>query len=310
MSVFIETLFQNQDLKAFVLVILLNAFSTQILAQVDIDSLTQWLVSQLKTLTLPFEYLCIGMANIVNKVMPERKIQELLTFLKQERSLVRAYAWVLKGLIIKSDQLGYEELDDWISLLRQPDICDTVIDGMTLILEDFPNGALQTKLFYKQRFFSTCLPKLLKSYSEYPQEELVHIKAICSLMKGIPAHFMEKQLDTLIPIFFKALQFEDPSVLLSALYGFNLMKQESPKKLEEYIEIVVPRFLKLLSQQPSLSIRVEVVKFIGDLPKVLDYSWLHPYKSSVCQVLGQTLDDHKRVVRKAAADARMKWYLM
>jgi hypothetical protein len=309
-DLFINTKFKSEDVKAFTLVLILNSFSPELLSQMESQILVDFLVSQLKTTTLPLEYINIGLANLVNKMLIESQTGELLSFLKHDPSLIKSYVWVLKGLIIKSSQLGYDELDYLISLLEHPNVSDSVIDGMSLILTEPTNETFQMKLFYKQRFFSTCLPKLLESYSKYPNQELVYIKAICSLLKEVPPHFMEKELDKLIPIFFKALQLEDSTVLLSALYGFNLMKQESPKKLEEYIETVIPRFLKLLSKQNPLSIRLEVVKFIGDLPHVLEYSWLHPYKRSVCQVLGQTLNDHKRIVRKAAADARMKWYLM
>jgi hypothetical protein len=52
------------------------------------------------------------------------------------------------------------------------------------------------------------------------------------------------------------------------------------------------------------------IRLIGTFPGKIEYSILTIYKSSVLLALEKSLDDHKRVVRREAAIARGKWYMM
>lgn len=45
------------------------------------------------------------------------------------------------------------------------------------------------------------------------------------------------------------------------------------------------------------------------LPAHIGYSTLHPQKAMVLKELGLAVDDAKKVVRRAAVEARGKWYL-
>lgn len=52
------------------------------------------------------------------------------------------------------------------------------------------------------------------------------------------------------------------------------------------------------------------VELLGKFPTCIKYSLLHPVKEKVLKGLGAVVCDRKRAVRKAAGNARLKWYLM
>jgi len=60
----------------------------------------------------------------------------------------------------------------------------------------------------------------------------------------------------------------------------------------------------------SKAVRTKSVMLIGTIPSHFKYSILHPLKPTVIKSLGKIVDDRKRIVRKSAANARLKWYLM
>ena len=52
------------------------------------------------------------------------------------------------------------------------------------------------------------------------------------------------------------------------------------------------------------------IRLVGSFPGTIEYSILSIYKTSVLASLEKSLNDHKRLVRKEAAVARGKWFMM
>ena len=52
------------------------------------------------------------------------------------------------------------------------------------------------------------------------------------------------------------------------------------------------------------------IRLIGSFPGKIEFSILSIYKTNVLAALEKSLDDHKRLVRKEAATARGKWFMM
>jgi DNA repair/transcription protein MET18/MMS19 len=109
-----------------------------------------------------------------------------------------------------------------------------------------------------------------------------------------------------------SLRFPDAKLKKSTLDTFLVIIQERPLLFAENISSIIPQLLKLTKHEPGndAHVRQTALKILGVLTKTVEYSIIAPHKSHVLKVLGLVLGDHKRVVRKEAANTRGKWSLL
>jgi DNA repair/transcription protein MET18/MMS19 len=93
---------------------------------------------------------------------------------------------------------------------------------------------------------------------------------------------------------------------------FEIIIQNKPELFAENISTMIPHLLKLSKHEPGndVHVRQSAVKILGIFTSSIEYSILSPHKSNVLKTLGHVLGDHKRVVRKEAANTRAKWALL
>jgi DNA repair/transcription protein MET18/MMS19 len=98
----------------------------------------------------------------------------------------------------------------------------------------------------------------------------------------------------------------------STLDTFEIIIHDKPELFAENISTMIPQLLKLSKHEPGndVHVRQAALKILGLFAKSIEYSILAPHKSHVLKSLGHVLEDHKRVVRKEAANTRAKWHLL
>lgn len=116
----------------------------------------------------------------------------------------------------------------------------------------------------------------------------------------------------------KSLQSTDSPLKQATLDTFSLMVHESPSIITQHIFTVINCLISLFAPSNSNSaltgndphVRVKALHLMGTLPGKIEFSVLVPYKKIVLDSLLKSLDDHKRVVRREAANTRGKWFLL
>jgi DNA repair/transcription protein MET18/MMS19 len=109
-----------------------------------------------------------------------------------------------------------------------------------------------------------------------------------------------------------SLRYADPKLKKSTLDTFLIIIQERPILFADNVSSIIPQLLKLTKHEPGNDARVRqaALKILGLLTKAVEYSIIAPHKPHVLKALGLALGDHKRVVRKEAANTRGKWSLL
>lgn len=109
---------------------------------------------------------------------------------------------------------------------------------------------------------------------------------------------------------------------------YNLIK-DNKELMEQYLEVFLPRFLKLAKFKPDLvsvfyytlflnvlntfffqKIRVISLKCLQLYVYNFPLYKLIPHKQNVTNCLMECLDDHKRIVRQQAVETRSAWILL
>ena len=142
-----------------------------------------------------------------------------------------------------------------------------------------------------------------------------------------------------LPLLLEALGSKESDVKQSALSGLLAVFSDSPNSLSEHVPTLLPLLLTLTADKRSMvSVKhtqqtsivmiatgdsQECSAMLGEfvhsssscgitpvLPTALFYyhiMQIYPYRHTVLRSLSPCLDDHKRIVRRAAVDARAKW---
>ena len=136
----------------------------------------------------------------------------------------------------------------------------------------------------------------------------------------------------LFPLLLKSLVFNDAALKLATLEVIQVLMKDSSQIIAEHISSVVPSLLKMtipkdpqgaehsivsdfvfsapiLYSSLNQTIRIKACETIGLLKSTLEYAVLHPYRVQVIKQLLVPCDDHKRLVRKAAANSRNIWMM-
>lgn len=117
---------------------------------------------------------------------------------------------IAKGLIVRSDQRGYDAVDNILSLMNDPELGQDAAAALGVIAEESdrvlskenfsvirvsPDGlsilsctyVVPLQLLYKQRFFSSLLPKLVAAYKAASgADQAVYLTALSHLLHHIP----------------------------------------------------------------------------------------------------------------------------
>ncbi|GAA5933513.1 Met18p [Sporobolomyces koalae] len=246
---------------------------------------------------------------------------------------LRVWTWVVKGLVVRSDETGYSMVQDLLTLFQDPVLARPAAKLLGTIAQD--NDKVLTKensavirLLYRQRFFTFLLPKLVDAHAQRQQgeegtggDQAVYLIALSNLLQHLPKQLTLTELPKLLPLLITSLDLPDPNLRSNVIDTLGILVREVPETLEPSISSIALKTLKSAttsSSSPngpdpnspgSVKLRLSCLQFLGTLPAHIPYLTLHPQKTVILKSLGQAIDDPRRDVRRAAVECRSKWFL-
>ncbi|GAA5902120.1 hypothetical protein JCM8208_002481 [Rhodotorula glutinis] len=238
------------------------------------------------------------------------------------RTALRVWIWVAKGLIVRSDARGYAMVERVLALFHDETLGRTAAASLGAIAEE-KDGVLGKdnfaviRLLYKQRFFTFLLPKLVGSCKEATGPgQTVYLAALSSLLQHLPKQLALTELPKLVPLLITSLDLPDAALRANVLDALSTLVAEVPAELDNAISGIVAKVLRGLSGETATAqgraavhLRLSSLAFLSVLPAHIPYLSLHGQKATVLKELGRAIDDPRRDVRRAAVDARSRWFL-
>ncbi|GAA6059776.1 hypothetical protein JCM10212_001984 [Sporobolomyces blumeae] len=251
---------------------------------------------------------------------------------------LRVWIWIAKALVVRSDSLGYEMVEDVIDLFSDPDLGKSAAEQLAVVAEDSDKVLSKdnfsvVRLLYKQRFFTFLLPKLVEAHKSHQErqrqgstsspgtaDQAVYLVALSGLLQHLPKQLALTELPKLVPLLITSLDLPSPSLQANVIDTLGILVREVPSQLEPSIHSITAKVLKAAvgldqrggkvtaSGPEATTLRVSSLEFLALLPSHIPYLSLHPQKALVLRQLGLALDDPRRQVRRAAVECRSRWY--
>lgn len=238
-------------------------------------------------------------------------------------SALMIFIWVIKGLALRSHQLGLAFGTQLASMLASNErrLARRAAEGFGIILSEMEEGPLSKssyaniKLLNRQRFFNHCMPLLVKGFNdsrEATESKHHHLTALSHLLGNIPRPVLLNELPPLLPLLLHSLSVPDSELRAATVKTFEIAASEAPKVVSEHIGTLIPRLLPLTRPDNIniMKVRVSALRCLARIPETVRYDQLHPYKQSVIRDLLKTLDDPKRLVRQEAVVCRNRWFML
>ncbi|KAM0750891.1 hypothetical protein T439DRAFT_325940 [Meredithblackwellia eburnea MCA 4105] len=235
------------------------------------------------------------------------------------RAALRSWAWIAKGLVVRSDQRGYDAVEKILQLFHDPVLGREAASTLGVIADEgdrimSKENFAVIRLLYKQRFFAFLLPKLVQGHkSALGEDQLVYLVALSSVLVHIPKQIAITELPKLMPLLVTALDLPDANLRANVIDTLGVLAKEVSSQLELSVGNIALKVLRDVVEnatvQGAVKLRLSSLAFLGLLPATVPYSTLHPHKATILRQLGQAIDDPRRDVRRAAVDCRSKWFL-
>ncbi|XP_046850704.1 MMS19 nucleotide excision repair protein homolog isoform X2 [Xenia sp. Carnegie-2017] len=269
------------------------------------------------------------LAGLINRIQDENEVdvevgkclEKLDPLLEKDRTedekwrATISLIWISKALLIRGHNLGLKLVDKLLKLFDDQVIGQCAADGFYVVMLDSDDVMVNAsyanmKLMYKQRIFVQVSPLLTNLFhSSRKETKHLYLCALSHIMNGLPKQVLLSEIPTLFPLLVQSLSCDESSIQLSTLKTFYSLTHELPTVLSQYVTSLVPRYLHLARNAPSLQMRSMSLKCLGVLT-VLPYHELYPYKNQIIKSLSKCLDDPKRLVRKEAVLCRNEWFLL
>ncbi|CAK6961747.1 MMS19 nucleotide excision repair protein homolog [Scomber scombrus] len=295
----------------------------------QIDRLLSELEEMSYTCSHPLSYTSAAkcFAGLVNKrpqgdsldSLIQRTMKRICSELDSTSSSVRYQAftlmiWVAKALLLRYHPLFTALTDKLFSLLDDADLGPMAADSFSLLMSDSADilnrGChADTRIMYRQRFFSENSAKLVQGFNAAPQEKKPnYLKALSNIVNKLPKQVQVTELPALLSLLLEALSCPDQGVQLSTLSCLEPVLIDPPPALIQQLEALVSRLLALTSS-PAMDVRIVSLRCIHALSRFPVHEIL-PFRARVLRALARPLDDKKRMVRSEAVQARGEWFLI
>ncbi|XP_041829818.1 MMS19 nucleotide excision repair protein homolog isoform X2 [Melanotaenia boesemani] len=222
--------------------------------------------------------------------------------------------WVAKALLLRYHPLFTALTDKIFSLLDDTDLGPMAADSFLLLMSDSADVLNRScnadvRIMYRQRFFSENSAKLVQGFNAAPQEKKPnYLKALSNIVNKLPKQVQVTELPALLSLLLEALTCPDQGVQLSTLSCLEPVLINPPQVLIQQLEALVKRLLALICS-PVMNVRIASIRCIHALSHFPAHEVL-PFRARVLRTLAQPLDDKKRLVRRAAVQARGEWFLL
>ncbi|KAL5531709.1 hypothetical protein ACEPAG_4586 [Sanghuangporus baumii] len=238
--------------------------------------------------------------------------------IERRRHAIQSWLWIGKALILLNSPSLVNFIDSLFSVFGDRDVgwdaaraVGEIARGGDDVLTKSNHATI--RILYAQKYFKTVLPKILLDLreSDQSQRQKANLVALSTLISSLPKTVYANELPTLMPFLIRGLDLPDSEIRMSIINTFTAVASGGAHgPTQEHASTLVLIVLKnaLSQERSSTSLRVAALKYLAVLPKAVRYDVLHPLKATVVRELGKALDDPKRVVRKAAVDARAAWF--
>ncbi|XP_011641202.1 MMS19 nucleotide excision repair protein homolog isoform X2 [Pogonomyrmex barbatus] len=218
--------------------------------------------------------------------------------------------WMTKALVMRGHAKFQKFLETLTYLLTQNEIGQFVGEHYQILVSKYediliPENFCNVKIFYKQRVFEYLLRQNVNFTNSIRQNYLI---AFVHLLEQIPKKLLFLHLTELVPLLIESLSLNDERLVLWTLTSFKLLLDTKHDVFSDNIQCVIPRLMHL-STHRIMSVRIaalECLTHYAKYPTIL----INPYKQSILDKLGTVIDDRKRLVRKAAVEARTRWFIV
>jgi len=236
---------------------------------------------------------------------------------EKQKALLNLWCWTSKALVMRSHKLGFELAERLVSLLKSKiEIAKEVAERVNIVAgesTDILNKESHAviKFLYKQRLFTQLKPLIVSGFSEAETENKPsYLIALSGLLLNIPKQVLLGEIKSLVGMLLQSLSVNNAQLKLSTLNIFAELVASSPEIIKDHLTSIIPLLIALSQnkdQNPAV-VRETALKTLSQIG-TLNYIWIHPFKDEVVKSVSTALDDHKRVVRKAAVLCRTTWFL-
>ncbi|RPD59070.1 ARM repeat-containing protein [Lentinus tigrinus ALCF2SS1-7] len=235
------------------------------------------------------------------------------------RNAILTYKWLTKALLVRGHARAMQNVDRLFELFDDEhvswDAARAVgkVPGTDKVLTKRHHAVL--RILYAQKYCNAVLPRIIEGAKASPQSPRhnAYLVALAALIKSVPKSTYAHEMPSLMPLLLRGLDLPDNEIrasVIDTLHAAALSSERDDAIIAEHASSLVSTMVKnsLVSQMPSVRVRVAALRYLAVLPSVVRYDVLHPQKATVIRELAKALDDPKRVVRSEAVEARTNWF--
>ena len=256
-------------------------------------------------------------ASILNKTSkPENYSTALLDEFRSKETLndheKEQVIWATKALALRS----YPKLKDWINLIIKHVLNgdEKLADGIGNIVRNRDEDAFlcYNEFAFKlarQKIFSLTKSRLIEGYSS--SKSSIHLKALIIQLPHVPRFVLASEMAALLPILKNCLGSENhPELVLAALASVkDVLENDVQSFAQDLIPSLLPLWLEIASSNSTpMEVKIKALECIKIASK-METKDLMMHKKQVMSHLNVALDNKKRLVRKAAVEAKNAWCL-
>ncbi|XP_071561201.1 MMS19 nucleotide excision repair protein-like isoform X2 [Temnothorax nylanderi] len=230
--------------------------------------------------------------------------------IKLKQRTVNFQIWMTKALVMRGYAKSQYFLENLTHLLTHNEIGQFIGEQYQILVskhEDIliTENFCDVKIFYKQRVFEYLLQQNINFASAMRHNYLI---ALVHLLEQMPEELLFLHLTELVPLLIESLSLSNEHLVLWTLTSFKLLLDTKHDVFSDNLQCVIPRLMQL-STHRIMGVRIAALECLAHYTS---YSTIliNPYKQSVLDKLGVLIDDRKRLVRKAAVETRIRWYLV
>ncbi|KAI8996433.1 ARM repeat-containing protein [Trametes punicea] len=298
-----------------------------------LNDLLQWTVDQSEN-ALQREAIVHATSTIVNK--HAEKLEHFLSIsvtqfwdtqisnaeatVQALRNAIMTFTWLTKALLVRGHPTAMTNVDRLFELFDDGNVSwDAAraigrIPGPDKVLTKRNHAVI--KILYAQKYCNSVLPRIIEgAKTSQSTRQSAFLVTLAALIKSVPKSTYEHQMPSLMSLLLRGLDLPDNEIRASVIdilqaAAASGWKEKDNTLVAEHASSLVSTMLKnsIVSNMPSVRVRVAALRFLATLPSVVRYDVLHPQKATVIRELAKALDDPKRAVRKEAVEARTNWF--
>ncbi|XP_043266247.1 MMS19 nucleotide excision repair protein [Colletes gigas] len=268
---------------------------------------------------------CKFIAVILNKMNDDNEcFKHVLVYLKEKisnnlesnidievkKASVLLQIWLTKAVITKGSCNVEIFLDELSNTFKHDQVGQHTAQEYKILtnkLEDVlvEENFCKIKIFYKQRVFE----HLIRKNHEFENlSRQNYLTALVYLLEEVPMDLLLMHLTKLVPLLIESLSLDNEQLIFSTLITLKVLLETKHSIFFEKAQCFIPRFFQM-SVGKTMRVRIAALECLTNYcnyPTVL----INTYKQDVLEKLAISIDDRKRLVRKVAAKARTRWFLV